>query len=161
MAQMRSEPSPSDSSRTRPGDRLDEAPLRLGDVKVIRRLVGHPGLLAELRLAAGSRGSFPADGVQPLDALRAAEYTVARGRLCGEQQPRDRGGGRTVVARLDFAGHFASIVRFPGRTRVVFADLLAREVEQFGFRCLENPLEPRRLGLDGAALVDLHAGSGR
>src|SRR5258707_67582 len=139
---------------------MSEEILGLGGVKVIRRLVGDSGLLAQLRLAAASRGSLSADGVQPLDALRAAEDAVARGRLCGEQQPRDRGGGRTVVARLDLAGHLAPVVRLPGRTGVVLADLLTRQVEQFGFRRLEHPFEPRRYGLDGAALVELYARSG-
>src|SRR5258707_6549844 len=109
---------------------MSEEILGLGGVKVIRRLVEDSGLLAQLRLAAASRGSLSADGVQPLDALCAAENAVARGRFCGEQQPRDRGRGRTVVARLDFAGHFASVVRFPGRTGVVLADLLPGKVEQ-------------------------------
>src|SRR6266850_3590814 len=136
---------------------MSEEILGLGGVEVIRGLVGDSRRLAELRLAAASRGSLPADGVEPLDALRPAEDAVPRRRFCGEQQPRDRGGGRTVVARLDFAGPFASVVRFPGRTRVVFADLLARKVEQFRFRRLEDPLEARRLGLEGAAFVDLHA----
>src|SRR6267154_1898949 len=107
---------------------MSEEILGLGGVEVIRGLVGDSRLLAELRLAAASRGSLPADGVQPLDALRAAEDAVSRSRFRGEQQPRDCGRGRAVVARLDFADHFASVARFPGRARVVLADLLAGKV---------------------------------
>src|SRR5262245_28436747 len=50
------------------------------------------------------------------------------------------------------------VVRLPGWSSVVPADLLAGPVEQFSFRRLEDPLRPFRILPAHAALVDLHPG---
>jgi hypothetical protein len=65
-------------------------------------------------------------------------------------------GVRTIVARLDLSLYFALVIRFPGGTGIVFADLPSGTIEQICLRRLEDPFEPGGIGLAGAALINLH-----
>ncbi len=128
-------------------------------IKVIRGPVSDPSLRARLRLATAVGRRFPTGSMHALDTLRLTEDTIPRSRFRVQQQPRNRVRVRTKVSGSDLADHFAPIIRFPGRTGVVFPNPFAGAVEQFGLRGFEDPLEACRIVFAGIARVNLDASS--
>src|SRR5258706_1247099 len=126
------------------------------DIEVVRRFVGDSSLFSRLFLATTLGRSFAADSAHALHALRLAEDATARSRFRFQQQPGNGVGVRTIIARLDLSQYFAFVIRFPGRTCIVLADLPSDTVEEICLRSLEDPFEPGGIGPVGFALINLY-----
>src|SRR5262252_4969595 len=100
--------------------------------EVIVRRIRYPFGLADARLGATGCGRYTSCGVYALYARDLAERALRTHGLRSEQQPGYRVRPRCIGAFLDSTHDLAAVGRFPMRTGIVLADLLAAGVEQIG-----------------------------
>ena|ERR1700720_165499 len=129
-----------------------------GSLRGVEEVVGgvwNAEFLADVRSVATGRRCLTPFGVEALDGRYAGEHAAAIVADDVDEKPRNRIGVRRRRVGNGFAGYAAAIVRFPGRSGEMFAEVFAIVVEELGVGSLQRPGELRGVTLAGVDLVAL------
>src|SRR5258706_10193196 len=125
------------------------------DVEQVVSGIRHADFLADVRSVAAGRWRFATFGVEALDSCGARKHAGAVVAQKVDEKPGNGIGVRRRRIGNGFASDAAAVVRFPGRSREMFAERFAILVEELGIGSFQRPRELCAVGLAGVDLGGL------